>query len=42
MLRVYAQKLGTVAILCLQGRIVNGETGVNITASVAMPKKPAL
>lgn len=26
MLRVYAKKLGTVAILCLQGRIVNGET----------------
>jgi anti-anti-sigma factor len=26
MLRVYAKKLGTVAIVCLQGRIVNGET----------------
>ena len=26
MLRVYAKKLGTVAIICLQGRIVNGET----------------
>ena len=26
MLRVYAKKLGTVAIVCLQGRIVSGET----------------
>jgi len=26
MLRVYTKKLGTVAIVCLQGRIVNGET----------------
>jgi anti-anti-sigma factor len=26
MLRVYAKKLGTVTIVCLQGRIVNGET----------------
>jgi anti-anti-sigma factor len=26
MLKVYAKKLETVAILCLQGRIVNGET----------------
>jgi anti-anti-sigma factor len=26
MLKVHAKKLGTVAILCLQGRIVNGET----------------
>lgn len=26
MLRVYEKKLGTVAIVCLQGRIVNGET----------------
>ncbi len=28
MLKVHAQKLGTVAILCLQGRIVNGETEI--------------
>src|SRR2546426_8496263 len=26
MLKVHAKKLGTVAVLCLQGRIVNGET----------------
>ncbi len=26
MLKVHAKNLGTVAILCLQGRIVNGET----------------
>jgi anti-anti-sigma factor len=26
MLKVYLKKLGTVAIVCLQGRIVNGET----------------
>ena len=26
MLRVYAKKFGTVAIVCLQGRIVSGET----------------
>lgn len=26
MLRVHAKNLGTVAVLCLQGRIVNGET----------------
>ena len=26
MLRVHARKLGTVAILCLQGRVVQGET----------------
>ncbi len=28
MLKVHAKKLGTVAILCLQGRIVNGETEI--------------
>ena len=28
MLRVYARNLGNVAVLCLQGRIVNGETRV--------------
>ena len=27
MLRVQARKLGTAAILCLQGRVVQGETG---------------
>ena len=26
MLKVHAKKLGSVAVLCLQGRIVNGET----------------
>ena len=26
MLKVHAKKLGTVAVLCLQGQIVNGET----------------
>ena len=26
MLKVHAKNLGTVAVLCLQGRIVNGET----------------
>jgi anti-anti-sigma factor len=28
MLRVNAKKVGTIAVLCLQGRIVNGETEV--------------
>ena len=28
MLKVHAKKLGTVAVLCLQGRIVNGETEI--------------
>ena len=28
MLKVHAKKLGTAAILCLQGRIVNGETEI--------------
>lgn len=28
MLKVYAKKLGTVAVLCLQGQIVNGETEI--------------
>ena len=28
MLRVHAKNLGTVAVLCLQGRIVNGETEI--------------
>ena len=28
MLNVYAKKLGTVAVLCLQGQIVNGETEI--------------
>ena len=28
MLKVHAKKLGTVAILCLQGQIVNGETEI--------------
>jgi anti-anti-sigma factor len=28
MLKVHAKNLGTVAVLCLQGRIVNGETEI--------------
>lgn len=28
MLKVHAKNLGTVAILCLQGRVVNGETEI--------------
>jgi anti-anti-sigma factor len=28
MLKVHAKKLGTVAVLCLQGQIVNGETEI--------------
>jgi anti-anti-sigma factor len=28
MLKVHAKNLGTVAVLCLQGRIVNGETKI--------------
>ncbi len=28
MLRVHAKNLGTVAVLCLQGQVVNGETEI--------------
>jgi anti-anti-sigma factor len=37
MLKVHAKKLGTVAVLCLQGQIVNGETEILRNAVHSLP-----
>ena len=39
MLKVHTTKLGNVAVLCLQGRIVRGETGVLRRAVLAQVEK---
>jgi anti-anti-sigma factor len=42
MLKVHVKKLETVAILCLQGRIVNGETEVLRNAVHSLPEVSAV
>jgi len=42
MLKVHAKNLGTVAILCLQGRIVNGETENLRNAMHSIPEVSAV
>ena len=42
MLKVHAKKLDTVAILCLQGRIVNGETEILRNAVHSLPEVSAV
>ena len=42
MLKVHARNLGNVAILCLQGRIVNGETAPLRNAVVSQSKVSAV
>jgi anti-anti-sigma factor len=42
MLKVHAKKLGTVAVLCLQGQIVNGETEILRNAVHSQSKVSAL
>ena len=42
MLKVHAKRLGSVAILCLQGRIVNGETTALREAVLSQPDVSAL
>ena len=42
MLKVHAKNLGTVAVLCLQGRIVNGETEILRKAVHSLPEVSAV
>ena len=42
MLKVHAKKLGNVAVLCLQGRIVNGETEILRDAVRSLPEAVTL
>jgi len=42
MLKVHVKKLETVAILCLQGRIVNGETEILRNAVHSLPEVSAV
>ena len=42
MLKVHVRKLETVAILCLQGRIVNGETEILRNAVHSLPEVSAV
>lgn len=42
MLKVYAKNLGTAAVLCLEGQIVNGETEILRNIVDSLPKRNAL
>jgi anti-anti-sigma factor len=42
MLKVHAKELGTVAVLCLQGQIVNGETEILRNAVHSLPEVSAV
>jgi anti-anti-sigma factor len=42
MLKVHAKNLGTVAVLCLQGQIVNGETEILRDAVHSLPEVSAV
>jgi anti-anti-sigma factor len=42
MLKIQAKKLGTVAVLCLQGQIVNGETDILSNAVYSQSKVSAV